>query len=277
MLVISWGRSPVFSRLDSPRFQFDVPFFYFDLCLSFPPRTFYLRHLKGPTPAPSVVPLRLPRHAPWSHYSPCFFLTKRRVRGFCRRSKRDASLEDRWLPLDGAGCDRLQVDACCFEVGWFGRAGLRLVALLCHGPPSWCSDHHPLMCGLARWARRRPRWDSWNLGGGGGRPRSRRGRRPRSHRGRLVRATDLVRLPWFLCLSVSALCVLQAAALVLRSMIALVEVDVFVAPPGLALASLTLRLVEIGWRARRSRRAPSTASPSMLAMQRNDVRLPEAV
>ena len=146
--------------------------------------------------------------------------------GFCRRSKRDASLEDRWLPLDGAGCDRLQVDACCFKVGWFGRAGLRLAALLCHGPPSWCSDHHPLMCGLARWARRRPRWDSWNLGGGGGRPRARRGRRPRSHRGQLVRAADLVRPPSFLRLSVSALRVLRAAALVLRSMIALVEVDV---------------------------------------------------
>ena len=51
----------------------------------------------------------------------------------------------------------------------------------------------------------------------------------------------------------------------------------YVAPPGLALASLTLRLVEDGWRARRCRRAPSTASPSMLAMQRDDVRLPEAV
>ena len=76
--------------------------------------------------------------------------------GFCRRSKRDALLEDRWLPLDGAGCDRLQVDACCFKVGWFGRAGLCLVAILCHGLPIWCSDHHPLICGLARWARRRP-------------------------------------------------------------------------------------------------------------------------
>ena len=160
---------------------------------------------------------------------------------------------------------------------WFGQAGLRLAAILCYGLPSWCSDHHPLMCGLARWARRRPRWDSWNLVEGGERPRSRRGRWPRSHRGWLARAADLVRPPSFLRLSVSALRVLRAAALVLRSMIALVEVDVFVAPPGLALASLTLRLVEDGWRARRSRRAPSTASPSMLAMQRDDVRLPEAV
>jgi len=59
-------------------------------------------------------------------------------------------------------------------------------------------------------------------------------------RGQLVRAADLVRPPSFLRLSVSAPRVLRAAALVLRSMIALVEVDVFVAPPGLALARLTL-------------------------------------
>ena len=26
----------------------------------------------------------------------------------------------RWLPSDGSDCDRLQVDACLFEVGWLG-------------------------------------------------------------------------------------------------------------------------------------------------------------
>jgi len=160
---------------------------------------------------------------------------------------------------------------------WFWRAGLRLAALLCHGPPSWCSDHHPLMCGLARWARRRPRWDSWNLGGGGGRPRSRRGRRPRSHSRSACTSGGSCSSAFVL-----ALVRLGSARTAGRRSCAALDDRAgggrcFVAPPGLALASLTLRLVEDGWRARRSRRAPSTASPSMLAMQRDDVRLPEAV
>ena len=49
------------------------------------------------------------------------------------------------------------------------------------------------------------------------------------------------------------------------------------APTGLALISLPLRLVKDGWRARRFCRAPSTTSPLMLVMERDNVRLPEAV
>ena len=64
MLEIFWGNSPILSRLDFPRFQFDVPLSDFDLCLLFPLCTFYHRHLKGPALAPSVVALHLPRYAP---------------------------------------------------------------------------------------------------------------------------------------------------------------------------------------------------------------------
>ena len=86
MLVFFLGSSPVFSRLDSLPFQFYVPLSYFDLRLLFPLRTYNLRHLKGPTPAPSEVDLRSPQYATWRQYSSFFFLSLTTHRVLCPAS-----------------------------------------------------------------------------------------------------------------------------------------------------------------------------------------------
>jgi hypothetical protein len=146
---------------------------YFDLRLLFPLRTYNLRHLKGPTPAPSEVTFVFRRCAPWRHYSPSFFSSRRaaflslRARLLRRRFEEGcfAGLGGfRWMaPAVTAG----QVDACLFR-SWLVRAGRSLSR---GAPLPWPSElvfrSPPSDCGLARWARRRPRWDSWNLVEGG--------------------------------------------------------------------------------------------------------------